>query len=193
MADPDRITAASTALLVLDHQRMLVRGYAADPDAHLRAVSGAIQAARATGVLVIYVRKTFRAGYPEVHDNNGMFSAVRNAGRLLADDENSAIADEIAPAAGDIVIDAHRVSAFEGSELALILRARKIDTLALAGITTSGVVLSTVRQGADLDYRLYVLSDLCADNDTDVHAFLLEKILPRQAKVLTAAEFLSAL
>lgn len=193
MAETDRIAAASTALLVLDHQRMLVRGYAADPDAHLKAVASAVKQARDKGVTIIYVRKTFRPGYPEVHDNNGMFSAVRGAGRLLATDENTAIADEIAPAASDIVIDAHRVSAFEGSELTLILRARKIDTLALAGITTSGVVLSTVRQGADLDYRLYVLSDLCADNDKEVHAFLLEKILPRQAKVVTAAEFLSAL
>jgi isochorismate hydrolase len=45
-----------------------------------------------------------------------------------------------------------RVSAFSGSDLEL--RAANIDTLVLAGIATSGVVLSTLRQAADLDLRV---------------------------------------
>lgn len=58
----------------------------------------------------------------------------------------------------------------------------------LAGISTRGVVLSKVRDASDRDYRLLVLSDATADREADVHAFLTERILPRQAEVLTVAE-----
>jgi nicotinamidase-related amidase len=45
--------------------------------------------------------------------------------------------------------------------LEVILRSRGIDTLILTGIATSGVVLSTLREAADKDYGLVVLSDAC--------------------------------
>jgi nicotinamidase-related amidase len=56
----------------------------------------------------------------------------------------------------------------------------------LAGISTSGCVLSTLRDASDRDYRLIVVSDLCADPDPEVHAFLTERIFPRQAEMITA-------
>ena len=63
-----------------------------------------------------------------------------------------------------------------------------VDTLVLAGISTSGVVLSTAIEAHDLDYRTIVLADGCADTDPEVHAFLLEKILPRRADVVMLAD-----
>jgi len=63
----------------------------------------------------------------------------------------------------------------------------------LLGIATSGVVLSTLLNAADLDYRLVVIKDCCADLDQDVHACLIDKISPRQATVLSATEFAEAL
>lgn len=71
-----------------------------------------------------------------------------------------------------------------GPDLDIILRAGGITHLVLAGIATSGVVLSTVRQAADLDYQLTVLSDGCLDADPEVHRMLTEKIFPRQAEVV---------
>ncbi|HWF24091.1 MAG TPA: isochorismatase family protein, partial [Solirubrobacteraceae bacterium] len=58
----------------------------------------------------------------------------------------------------------------------------------LAGISTSGVVLSTVRDAHDKDYRLIVLADLCADRDAQVHEVLTSKVFPRQAEVISGAE-----
>lgn len=58
----------------------------------------------------------------------------------------------------------------------------------LAGISTSGVVLSTVRDAADRDYRLYVLEDATADPDVEIHAALTTKVFPRQADVISNAE-----
>jgi len=59
----------------------------------------------------------------------------------------------------------------------------------LTGIATSGVVLSTLRQAADLDYRLVVLAAACADADPEVHRVLTTKVFPRQAEVLTVEEW----
>jgi nicotinamidase-related amidase len=85
------------------------------------------------------------------------------------------------------VVTKKRVSAFAGSDLETVLRRRAVDHLVLTGIATSGVVLSTLRQAADLDYRLTVLADGCLDGDPEVHRVLTEKIFPRQAEVSTVA------
>ena len=73
------------------------------------------------------------------------------------------------------------------------LRARGIDTLVLAGVHTSGVVLSTVRHAGDLDYRLVVVPDCCADPDVELHAMLLDLVIPKQAVVVTLAELAGVL
>jgi nicotinamidase-related amidase len=83
-----------------------------------------------------------------------------------------------------VEVTKRRVSAFTGSDLEVVLRSREITTLVLTGIATSGVVLSTLREAADKDYELFVLSDCCADGDPEVHRVLLEKVFPRQAEVL---------
>jgi len=63
----------------------------------------------------------------------------------------------------------------------------------MLGYATSGVVLSTVRAAADLDYRLVVVEDCCADQDADVHDFLTQRLLPRQAEVVTSGDVIQAL
>lgn len=189
----DTLDTRTTALLVMDHQRMLVDGYLPDAPAHLTRAQEVIAGARAADMPVIYIKVGFRPGYPEVSARNMMFSGVKAAGRFAHGDPAAEIASEIAPTDRDLVVVKHRVSAFEGTDLAMILRAAKVETLVMFGIATSGVVLSTVRQGADLDYRMIVLADLCADNDEAVHRFLIDTLLPRQATVQSSAEFLAGL
>ena len=58
---------------------------------------------------------------------------------------------------------------------------------------SSGVVLSTVRHAGDLDYRLVVVRDCCADADAEVHAMLLDIVIAKQAAVVTTAELAGAL
>ena len=84
----------------------------------------------------------------------------------------------------DIVVRKTRVGAFSTTDLAEQLGERGVDTLILAGISTSGVVLSTVRDAHDRDYRLFVLADVTADPEPGVHEFLTERIFPRQAYVI---------
>ncbi len=152
-------------------------------------MSGAIAAARAAGIPVIYVTVGFRPGHPEVSARNRSFSAVAAAGRFAEGDPAAEIHPAVAPAPGDLTVTKRRVSAFAGSDLDVLLRGLGAGTLVLSGIATSGVVLSTLRQAADLDYRLVVLADACLDADPEVHRVLTGKVFPRHADVLTVAEW----
>ncbi len=85
-----------------------------------------------------------------------------------------------------------RVGAFATTDLDRMLRERGVTTPVLAGISTSGVVLSTVREAMDRDYRILVLRDCCADPDTEVHDFLTGRTFPRHTTVLDGAELAGA-
>jgi len=177
---------AKSALLVMDVQQVVVDRYP-DPG-YLPRLSEAIGAARAAGLPVIYVVVGFRPGYPEVSDRNKVFGPLARRG-AIGSDEATKVHPEVAPEPGDIIVTKRRVSAFAGGDLDLILRAGEIDHLILTGIATSGVVLSTLRQAADLDFTLTVLADACLDADPEVHRVLLEKVFPRQAEVTTIADW----
>ncbi|MFD4561140.1 cysteine hydrolase family protein [Streptomyces sp. NPDC058469] len=177
------------ALLVMDVQRMIVDRYP-DP-AYLPRLREAIDAARANGVRVIYVTVGFRPGAPEISPRNKLFGRLAGAPTSAAAQANE-IHPDVAPGPGDILVTKRRVSAFAGSDLDMVLRANDIDHLVLTGIATSGVVLSTLRQAADLDFTLTVLSDGCLDNDPEVHRVLTEKVFPMQAEVSTVADWVAA-
>jgi nicotinamidase-related amidase len=172
------------ALLVMDVQNSVVQRFADKPDA-IEAFPRALDIARRAGIPVIFVRLAFREGYPEVSARNKSFSAISGRGPMTVVDASTRIHDSVAPRPGELVVTKLRVSAFAGSDLEVILRSQRIDTLILTGIATSGVVLSTLREAADKDYRLVVLSDACIDADQEVHRVLMEKIFPRQADVMT--------
>ena len=180
-------------LLLMDFQHSLVESIGAP--SVVDAADRAANAARAAGLPVMFVRVAFRPGYPEVAESNAAFGALRSqAGDALAQDHPATqVHASLAPQEGEPVIVKRRVSAFAGSDLDVLLRGAGADTLVLAGIATSGVVLSTLRQAADLDYRLVVLEDACADRDDEVHRVLTQKVFPRQAIVTTTDEWIATL
>ncbi|WP_306209107.1 cysteine hydrolase family protein [Actinoplanes sp. RD1] len=176
------------ALLVMDVQPAVVARYP-DP-AYLPRLATAIAAARDAGLPVIHIGVGFRPHFPEVHPRNKMFGRLAQAGPGGAP---TVFVPEVAPRPDEIVVTKKRVSAFAGSDLDLILRARGIADLVLTGVATSGVVLSTLRQAADLDFGLTVLADGCLDNDPEVHRVLTGKVFPMQADVTTVADWTAGL
>jgi nicotinamidase-related amidase len=182
-----------TALLIMDIQAGTV-GRVSDSKSLLQTLGEAIKAARTAQIPVIYVVVGFRKGLPEIGPatTNKSFGALKSAG-WPGIEEPVEIDPAVAPQSGDMVVTKRRVSAFAGSDLEVILRGHKIEHLVLAGIATSGVVLSTVREAADKDYRLSVLSDGCADLDPEVHSVLVNKVFPRQADVLTVSQWAEGL
>jgi nicotinamidase-related amidase len=181
----------NSALLVMDVQKAIThRVPDLDPDCMPR-IARAITAARSTGMPVVYVVVGFRPGHPETR-SSPMFSALPE-GAFTDSDPGAAIHPDVAPHPGETIVTKKRVSAFAGSDLDLVLRGGAIDHLILTGLATSGVVLSTLRQAADLDYRLTVLADGCGDADPEVHRVLTEKVFPRQAHVTTVDAWISDL
>jgi len=178
-----------TALLVMDYQNAIL-GMIADADALLGRAAGALATARAARAHVGYVRVAFTdAEVAAVPATNKSFSNLGpRAAYFAADAPTSAIHERVAPQPGDIVVRKTRVGAFSTTDLHAQLQARGVDTLVLAGVSTSGVVLSTVRDAADRDYRLVVLADACADPEAEVHAVLMRQVFPRQAFVIRADE-----
>ena len=142
---------------------------------------------------VIYVVVGFRPGFPEISPQNMAFSAIKGSGRFVPGDPSLEIHPAVMPLEGEVVVTKHRVGAFAGTDLEMVLRAKRIDTLLLAGIATSGVVLSTVRYAADADYRLVIADDCCSDMDAEVHRVLCEKVFPRQATVASAETIVQAI
>jgi nicotinamidase-related amidase len=190
------IDSGSTALLVMDYQvdaltRFMTAAQSADAIAR---VPDLIATARDAGMMVIHVVVAFRPGHPEVSPRNSLFSWLKANGMLVAGSEGRRDLSGRSGTRGGIdrgqtphqPVRWHR----PGDAAA---RHSGIDTLVLAGVHTSGVVLSAVRHAGDLDYRLIVVRDCCADPDAEVHAMLLDIVIAKQAAVVTAAELAGAL
>lgn len=179
----------STALLVMDLQNAIIARLESNAD-FIDRVKGAIATARKAALPVIYVVVKFRPEFPEVSSRNKAFAALKSGGfQLQEGDQMVEIHTSVAPEAQDIVVTKRRVGAFSGSDLEVVLRSQGIEHLVLSGLSTSGVVLSTVRAAADLDYKITVLSDCCGDRDEEVHRVLMEKIFPMQTDVMTAQQW----
>ena len=161
---------SKTAVLIMDYQNRQLGYFPADSQGELLARANEVLAyARGSGIPVIYVevRRGERTPETEIHTS-------------------------VLPQPGEPVLTKRRFGPFSTTNLDEVLKERGIETLVLMGISTSGCVLSTVRWAVDIDYRLIVLSDCCADRDDEVQRVLMEKVLPRQALVMTSWEFLQA-
>lgn len=95
---------------------------------------------------------------------------------------------------GDLVLTKQRIGPFTTTYLNEVLKRLGVDTLVLMGIATFGCMLTTARWAADMDYKLVVVSDCCANPpDAEVHRVLMEKVLPIQASVVTCHQLLEVL
>jgi nicotinamidase-related amidase len=180
--------ATNTALLLMDFQGAMVDAVRDGQDLTKRAAVAAAQA-RAANSPVVHIRVAFtQQDYAGVSSRNKRFSELA-ANEYLADgSEHAAIVPALKPEPTDIVLTKTRVGAFSTTNLDLHLRSRGIDTLILTGISTAGVVLTTVREAADRDYKIVVLADLCADPDEAVHDFLIERVIAPQVHLATLEE-----
>jgi nicotinamidase-related amidase len=195
MAIEPAINPARTAVLSMDMQAAIVSIYTGDQDALTARAADVLRHCREREITTIHVQVGFRPGLPEVSSRNALFAAVKNSPerQKLFQGESGKIHPAVAPVGDDIVITKHRISAFTGTDLDMILRAREIDTLVLFGIATSGVVLSTLLDAVDADYRTIVITDCCADRDAEVHRVLVEKFFPHRGTAVTAADFVESL
>ncbi len=171
MAEQLSLDSKKTVVLIMDYQNRQLSNFSdAFQDEILAKANTVLAKARRESVPVIYVevRRGERTAETEIHP-------------------------AITPESGEMVLTKSRTGPFSTTKLNEVLKKQGIETLVLMGISTSGCVLTTVRWAADIDYKLIVLSDCCADRDDEVHRVLMGKLFPRQASVVTSQEFLKVL
>lgn len=185
----------TTALIIGDVQVGIVDELLPAARSVLAPLAAALPVARRKGAAVIYVRVGLRPDRAEVPDRNPNIAWMFDRGELFQESSPAtAIHPDIAPAPAEPVLVKRRGSAFAGTDLEAVLRARGISEIALAGVATSGVVLHTLIDATDRDYAVTVLRDGCMDPEPDVHDFLLDRVFPgRGAQVLDAREWVDRL
>lgn len=184
-----------TAFLVMDVQGGIVPRLKL-PESFLPTLSKTINASRPHVAKIIYAAVAFRPGHPEINleTSPASFVAAKKGNAFLSGSPDAMVHPSVAPQEDvDIFVEKKRVSAFAGSGLDFILRGLGVDTLVLTGLSTGGVVLSTVCDAADRDFKIVVLKDLCCDPDETLHEILMAKIFSKRGEVITAEEWLGRL
>jgi nicotinamidase-related amidase len=181
------VDPSQCALLIMDYQPAVL-DLVSDGDKLIGHANEAIDVARRHGITVGFVRIAFEDDdYAIVPATNTSFAAVAAARQLHVSSAAMALHPDLAVRPGDIVVRKTRVGAFSTTNLDEQLTNLGVTTLILAGLTTSGVVLSTVRDAADRDYRLILLSDCISDPRQEAHTVLMEQVFPGQADIVTTA------
>ena len=184
---------ATTALVIIDMQRDFVQpggfGEALGNDVSpLQAVIApcrrVLEAARAIGMMVIHTReghshdladcppsKIVRGrGAKKIGDHGPM-------GRILVRGEHGHdIVPELAPIAGEVVIDKPGKGAFHATHLDHVLHNRRIHSLIVCGVTTEVCVNTTVREANDRGYECVVLADCVGSYFPEFQRVALEMI-----------------
>jgi nicotinamidase-related amidase len=190
MSTAPALDPARTALLVMDYQpAILALLPESDSEALLGRMEKAIADVRAKRGTVAYVRVGFtEADWVAIPPTNRSFAPVAQHRLMHHADPDTAIHERLAPQEGDIIVRKTRFGGLSTTDLDQRLRAHGITTLVIAGISTSGVVLSTILDAADRDYQLYVLADGVADPDPQAHDVLLHQVFPSRAHILETTE-----
>jgi maleamate amidohydrolase len=137
-------------------------------------------------------------GWPVVHtrvvyaddgsDCGGFTRKVPALRRLTETSEISQIVPELTPAPGELILRKHNASAFFGTELAGWLASRRVDTLFIAGCTTSGCVRATVIDSCSYNFRTVVAEDCVGDRALGPHEANLFDMKQKYADVMSVAD-----
>ena len=180
---------SNTILLLMDCQVGAAdKPYAANA---VKEAANALQAARAAKVLTGFTKIDFLPNYADVAPTNKTFSAIKAHGLFAPG--TSTVMPELTPAAGEFVFNKDRFSPFYTNALNELIRAKSVGRLVLLGFSTSGVVLSAFTEAIDRDFEVTILSDACADPDTDLHSALVTKLFPRSATLSTVKDWAASL
>lgn len=149
-----------------------------------------LAAARERGWAVAHSRIVFA---DDGADHNVFTLKVPGMLTLKERDHNSAIVDELAPQAGELVVRKTVPSAFFGTSLAAWLAQRGVQTLVVAGAVTSGCVRASVVDAMQYGFRPLVVSDCVGDRAIGPHDANLFDMSQKYAAVMTRDEALKSI
>lgn len=192
-----------TALLAMDFQNDIVHQNGALKDFGFAAMvqqndvlaksAQLLEAARRSGVKVIYIVVKFRRGYPERPANGRLFGGCIEANALIEGTWGAEIHKAVVPQDGEPVVTKRAVSAFYGSDLAALLTTGGINTMSLCGVATNFVIEGTARDAVDRGYNVVIVGDCCASMSQESHDAALNTSLPFLSTITSLDEIIAAL
>jgi nicotinamidase-related amidase len=194
------IDPATTALLLIEFQNeFTTEGGVLHPAVEpvmqatgmMESARRTASAARAAGVAVLHAPITFAPGYHEISGNPyGILKGVVDGNAFIKGSWGAEIADSMAPAEGDIVIEGKRgLDTFSSTNLDFILRSKGITTLALAGFLTNCCVESTMRTGYEHGLKVITLTDCMAATSKEEHENAITYDFPMFSLPMPSADF----
>jgi ureidoacrylate peracid hydrolase len=154
-----------------------------------------VDAARRAGATVMHAPITFADGYNELSSHPyGILKGVVDGHAFVKESWGAAIVDDLAPAAGDIVIEGKRgLDTFASTNLDFILRSKGIQTIVLGGFLTNCCVESTMRTGYENGYKVITLNDCVAATSIEEHDNALSYDFPMFSEPMSSTEFIEQL
>lgn len=147
-----------------------------------------LQAAREAGALIVHTNIRYQPGH---FLDGGIW--VQKAPVMKDMVEGNPLAEfcnEVRPLDSELVISKQYASAFFGTSLAATLTAQGIDTLVLAGCSTSGCIRATAVDGVQHGFRVMVLRDCVGDRHSAPHEANLFDIDSKYGDVISSEEYL---
>jgi biuret amidohydrolase len=195
---PLSVDFARSALVIIDMQRDFLEpgGFGAALGNDVSRLMAAVEpcrrilaGARCAGILVIHTREGHRPDLSDAPaakvargDSEMRIGASGPMGRILIRGEpGHDIVAALAPLPEEPVIDKPGKGAFYQTDLELMLRNRRVETLIVCGVTTEVCVHTTVREANDRGYRCLVLGDACASYFPEFHEVGLRMIAAQGA------------
>jgi ureidoacrylate peracid hydrolase len=151
----------------------------------------AVAAARAAGAVIVHAPITFAPGYNEITAHPyGILKGVVDGNAFVKGGWGAEIVDDLAPQAGDIVVEGKRgLDTFASTNLDFILRSKGITTIALGGFLTNCCVESTMRTGYEHGYQVITLQDCLAATSQEEHENALKYDFPMFSTPMSAEDF----
>jgi biuret amidohydrolase len=155
----------------------------------LAASKRALDEARRAGWTIAHIHIAFAPDYSDLLRNCRLFLKTETLGALKRGSWGAAAYAGFEPAADEIVVTTNCNSGFRRTELEKVLNGRGVGRVNVMGLATQFSVEHTVRDAADIGYRVRLLADCGASGDMDAHGATL-RTMPMLADVMESREAL---
>ncbi len=135
----------------------------------LDASRNALNAARRAGWTIAHMHIVFAQDYSDLLRNCRLFLKTETLGALKRGSWGAAAYEGFEPADGEIFVTGNANSAFRRTDLEAQLRERGVERVNVMGLATQFSVEHTVRDAADMGYRVRILANCCASGDMEAH------------------------
>jgi ureidoacrylate peracid hydrolase len=135
----------------------------------IKKTNAAIAFAREHSMLTIFVKIGFSRNYYETPSQSPVFSGAPGKEAFKLNEWGTEFHEDLDHRLTDAVIVKSRVSPFYATALEAYLRAQKIDTVIVCGVSTNNAVQAAARDAHDRDYRVIILEDACGAKNLQTH------------------------